>query len=281
MNERNVDRIVHAERDDISDLITFRALPVPELRDLNPFLFLNHHGPQNYPENNHGLPFGPHPHRGFETVTLILEGDIAHRDSSGSESVILAGGIQWMTAGRGLVHSEVSSDHFRRAGGPLEILQLWVNLPARLKMTEPYYLGLQNHQIPVYERDAGNVLVKLVSGKWEDNLGPFPPVHPVTIMLVTLKENAEYSFAIPSERIFFYVISGSAMVNGKSAMMRETVTFSSGGEFLIIRSGTGARILLCHAPPLEEPIASYGPFVMNTMGEIEEAIRDFQAGKFR
>lgn len=275
MDLRKVTGIIKAERDDIVDLVTYRAMPVPSLENLNPFLFLNHHGPQNYEENNRGLPFGPHPHRGFETVTFILEGDIAHRDSTGTESVIMEGGVQWMTAGRGLVHSEVSSEHFKRAGGPLEILQLWVNLPARLKMSEPYYLGLQKHNIRIFERDSGRVRIQLVSGQWEDNFGPFPTLHPVTTMVVEMLDEAQYSFSIPrEERIFFYVISGKIEVNGSTAKARETVTFSSQGDFLDV-SGRG-KILLCHAPPLHEPVVSYGPFVMNTVEEIKEAMRDFR-----
>lgn len=126
----------------IADLVTYRALPTASVEHIDPFLFLNHHGPQVYRPNNHGLPFGPHPHRGFETVTFILEGDILHKDSSGHESVIAAGGIQWMTAGRGLIHAEVSSKQFKQTGGPLEILQLWVNLPAKDKLVAPRYVGL-------------------------------------------------------------------------------------------------------------------------------------------
>lgn len=137
-----------AKRDDIGDLTTRRPLPGPGLDQLDPFLFLNHHGPQTYPANNHGLPFGPHPHRGFETVTFILEGSLAHADSARHQSVINAGGVQWMTAGSGIVHAEISPPEFLRDGGPLEILQLWVNLPARLKMSEPRYVGLQQESIP-------------------------------------------------------------------------------------------------------------------------------------
>jgi redox-sensitive bicupin YhaK (pirin superfamily) len=108
---------------------------------LDPFIFLNHHGRQKYLPNNHGLPFGPHPHRGFETVTFILEGDLMHKDSSGASSIITEGGVQWMTAGKGLIHAEISSDVFKAKGGPLELLQLWINLPAKFKMTEPKYTG--------------------------------------------------------------------------------------------------------------------------------------------
>lgn len=280
--KKTVKSVHHAVQDDIADLLTFRAMPVPGLSGIDPFLFLNHHGPQNYEENNHGLPFGPHPHRGFETVTFVIAGDIAHRDSSGHESVIIDGGVQWMTAGKGIVHSETSSDHFKRAGGPLEVLQLWVNLPARLKMSEPYYLGLQRHQIPAYERDNGKVKVQLVSGKWEDNLGPFPTIFPVTTMLVTLLEGSDYLFTVPeSENVFFYVVSGTLTVNAKPAAMRETVILENDGTDISVQSERGALILLCHARPHGEPVVSYGPFVMNTPEEINQAIRDYQAGKFR
>src|SRR5690606_19876377 len=121
---------------------------------------------QIYPPGNLGLPFGPHPHRGVETVTFVLEGQLAHRDSGGHESVIDAGGVQWMTAGRGLVHAELAPEEFLRRGGGLEILQLWVNLPARLKMTEPRYVGLQAAQIPVMRSEDGGTKVDLVSGNW-------------------------------------------------------------------------------------------------------------------
>ncbi len=280
MKDRAVLSLHHAQRDDIADLITFRAMPTEDLKSIDPFLFLNHHGPQNYEENNRGLPFGPHPHRGFETVTFILDGDIAHKDSGGNESVISEGGVQWMTAGKGLIHSEVSSDQFMKTGGPLEILQLWVNLPARLKMTEPYYLGLQKKNIPVFERDSGRVKILLVSGAWEDNFGPFPTLFPLTSMVITLSESAAYSFVIPKdENIFFYVISGFVVVNGKKAGLRETVKLG-GGEIVNVESEKGARILLCHARPIGEPVVSYGPFVMNTVEEINQAIRDYQDGKF-
>ncbi len=171
---RTVRALHPAARDDIADLQTRRPLPGPGIEMLDPFLFLNHHGPQVYPPHNGGLPFGPHPHRGFETVTFILEGDLLHRDSGGHESVIRAGGVQWMTAGRGLVHAELSSPEFMREGGPLEILQLWVNLPASLKMTQPRYTGLQKEQIPAISQ--GGSTVNLIAGRFEGRSGPLRPL---------------------------------------------------------------------------------------------------------
>ena len=143
MTSKTIKRRHPAVRDDIADLTTRRPVPGASIEQVDPFLFLNHHGPQTYRPNNAGLPFGLHPHRGFETVTFILAGSLAHHDTGGHSSIIAAGGVQWMTAGSGLVHAEISPEEFKRVGGPLEILQLWVNLPPRLKMTAPRYIGLQ------------------------------------------------------------------------------------------------------------------------------------------
>ena len=148
-------QIHNAHYEPIADLSTWRAMPTRSIDHLDPFLFLNHHGPQEYGPNNRGLPFGPHPHRGFETLTFVLQGDITHIDSVSGQSVITAGGIQWMTAGKGLIHAEVSSEEFKAKGGMEEVLQLWMNLPARHKMTEPKYIGLQKESIPEIQLDGG------------------------------------------------------------------------------------------------------------------------------
>src|SRR3954452_11500692 len=171
MTFRTVRKQYRAIRDDIGELHTWRPLPNDEIEQIDPFLFLHHHGPQVCPPGNRGLPFGPHPHRGFETVTFIVEGSLAHRDTGGHESVIGAGGVQWMIAGSGLVHAELSPDSFRRAGGPLDILQLWVNLPARLKMVPPAYRGLQADEIRHVSAGEG-ARVDLVSGSFGGEPGP-------------------------------------------------------------------------------------------------------------
>ena len=266
-------------RDDIGDLITRRALPTQFIEHLDPFLFLNHHGPQVYPARNQGLPFGPHPHRGFETVTFILSGDLEHQDTAGHRSVIKAGGVQWMTAGRGLVHSEVSSKEFLETGGDLEILQLWVNLPSQLKMTEPKYVGLQKNQIPQMKSESGYSQVSLVAGKWMDRDGAFKPLTPMTLMTVSLSNKAKQKFSISrNENVFFYVIRGSLLVNGTEAKAFHLLEFNSDGEEIQIESQSDSLILLGHAKAYGEPIVSHGPFVMNTRAEIQQAIRDYQSG---
>ncbi|WP_426058898.1 pirin family protein [Hymenobacter sp. B1770] len=264
----------------IADLTTYRALPTDSVEHIDPFLFLNHHGPQVYRANNNGLPFGPHPHRGFETVTFILDGDILHKDSSGHESVIEAGGIQWMTAGSGLIHAEVSSDNFKKQGGPLEILQLWVNLPAKDKMTTPRYIGLQKNEIPTATLDGG-VVIHAVSGQWAGTAGAVEPLADVQLAWLELPAGANITLPIAADRsIFFYVVRGSLQVNGTTTQDRQLVEFNHDGDELTIQASTDAVLLLGHAQPFQEPIVSYGPFVMNTEAEIQQAYRDYQRGAF-
>ena len=264
----------------IADLVTYRALPTDSVEHIDPFLFLNHHGPQVYRPRNNGLPFGPHPHRGFETVTFILEGDILHKDSSGHESVIEAGGIQWMTAGSGLIHAEVSSDRFKQTGGPLEILQLWVNLPAKDKMVAPRYIGLQKEEIPTVTLADGAV-IHAVSGQWAGTAGAVQPLADVQLAWVELPAAARLALPIAAARnIFFYVVRGTVLVNGTEAKSRQLVEFNHDGDELAIVARANALVLLGHALPFNEPIVSYGPFVMNTEAEIQQAYRDYKRGTF-
>jgi quercetin 2,3-dioxygenase len=279
MRSRRPRRLHPAGRDDIGDLVTRRPLPGPALDHLDPFLFLNHHGPQLYPPANQGLPFGPHPHRGFETVTFILEGELSHLDSGGHESIIHAGGVQWMTAGSGLVHAELSPAAFKRSGGPLEILQLWVNLPARLKMTAPAYVGLEAGDIPVVELPGGRL--KLISGRVDGVEGPVRPLADVRMMLIELAPGGSVELPVAAGRtIFLYVIDGAAEIGGTIAAAHHLVELDDDGDGVSIAAPGGARILFGDAVPFGEPIVAHGPFVMNSREEIVRAIEDYQAGRF-
>lgn len=279
---RTVSAVHPAPRDDIADLVTRRPLPGPRLPQVDPFLFLNHHGPQVYPPNNNGLPFGPHPHRGFETVTFILEGNLAHYDSGGHASVIEAGGVQWMTAGSGLIHAEVSPPEFKRDGGPLEILQLWVNLPARLKMTEPRYSGVQKDAIPMVPLPGSAGQLALVSGKLEGAEGPIRSLTGVFMSTVRLAPGGQAELPAPRGRsVFLYVVRGSVSVAGTPVEPWHLVTLDDDGDTVALEAGDEEAILLFgHAEPIKEPVVSHGPFVMNTEAEIRQAILDYQAGKF-
>lgn len=214
-------------------------------------------------------------------MTFILEGDISHKDSGGGESVINAGGIQWMTAGRGLIHAEVSSSRFLREGGKMEILQLWINLPAALKMTEPRYEGKQKDEIPTAELDNGNLTVQLISGELEGTKGAFNTLTPIFMSVIKSSTGGKYKINIPAEHnIFYYVVSGSVVVNGTVIEKLNLIEFNNDGDSLLIELRDNTTIILGHAKPFKEPVVSRGPFVMNTLQEIQEAYEDYQRGKF-
>jgi quercetin 2,3-dioxygenase len=264
MSSRTVRRTITGRREDIGDLVTRR--PQHPLDELNPFLFINHHGPQVYPPHNRGLPFGPHPHRGFETVTFIVDGSLVHRDTAGHESEIGAGGVQWMTAGRGVEHSETSPRSFLEHGGPLDILQLWLNLPARLKMTEPRYIGLQKDGIPSIAVEGGT-------------LHPITAVVPplTDVELMTVEVRGRMTLPAPRGRVvFFYVVRGELTV----ARAFQLVEWNDDGDAIEVEPVNESLLIFGHAPPLREPIAAYGPFVMNTHEEIRRTIEEYQSGGF-
>lgn len=278
---RTIKNIHKADYRPIADLITYSPMPTRSLEMVDPFIFLNHHGPQNYQPNNGGLPFGPHPHRGMETVTLILEGDIAHKDSGGNNSVIESGGVQWMTAGKGLIHSEVSSEAFKKNGGPLEILQLWVNLPARLKMTPPRYKGLQKAAIPTTSFDDGKVRAQVISGSLNKTAGAFETLTEIHLSTLFFQPGAVLQTLVPeSHNILCYIIKGEIKVNGEIVGALHQLEFNNDSQELRIEALGESILLFGHAEPFREPVVAGGPFVMNTREEIDQAYEDYQNGKF-
>lgn len=275
---RTVKRVHPAFRDDIGDLVTRRPVPGPAIGHVGAFLFLNHHGPQTYPANNRGLPFGPHPHRGFETVTFILAGELAHTDSAGHASVIRAGGIQWMTAGSGIVHAEISPAEFRRDGGPMEILQLWVNLPARLKMAAPRYVGAQAGAIPSVATDGATV--HLVAGTFDGTRGVVDSLTGVFLSWVEIAAGGSVTFSgLEGRDVFLYAVRGMFHVEG-TAVAHFHLAELTPGDAVTITADAPALFLFGHAAPIDEPIVAHGPFVMNSEAEIRQAYQDYQAGRF-
>ena len=281
MTDKSVRQLYPALRDDIGDLRTTRPIPNARISQIDPFLFLNHHGPQRYPAGNRGLPFGPHPHRGFETVTFILEGELAHRDSAGHESIIRAGGVQWMTAGRGIVHAEVSPRSFLELGGPLEILQLWVNLPAQLKMTPPAYTGLQRDAIPAIELDHGNAVLNLIAGRFDGQQGPVVSLTGVFMSTLYLHPGATVHLAgLAGRNVLLYLVKGNVQVGDTFVAQQHLVELSDEGDSLCLHAQADSILLFGHADPIGETVVAHGPFVMNTQEEINTAMLDYQAGRF-
>ena len=282
MSEKNIKRLHPAQRDDIGDLMTQRPLPGRNTDQLEPFLFLNHHGPQIYPPANHGLPFGPHPHRGFETITFVIDGALMHKDSAGFQSTIGAGGVQWMTAGRGIVHAEISPPAFLEHGGALEILQLWLNLPARLKMTAPAYTGLQRDQIPALAQDGGKAVLHLIAGQWDGVTGPVVSLTDTFMSTIALQAGARLRLpGLLARTVLLYVVRGTVQIGPDRASAFHLAELSEEGDHVLLEAHTDALLLFGHAAPIGEPVVAHGPFVMNTREEIAAAIADYQAGRFQ
>jgi len=250
----------------------------------DPFLLLDHAGPKvNGPGEARGAPW--HPHRGFETVSYVLDGEIAHHDTNGGGGVIAEGDTQWMTAGSGILHDELPTERAYREGGPFHAVQLWVNLPARLKMTPPRYQAITRDQLTLLTSDDGGALVRLIAGDLAGFTGPGSTHTPIAYTHVTLAPGAELALRWhPEFSAFAYVLSGSGTAGGEGRPVEadQLVVFGAGDHVVVRaaeRQSEPMEVLVLGGLPIREPIAHYGPFVMNTREEILEAIEDYQAGR--
>jgi quercetin 2,3-dioxygenase len=279
---RTLLKIHQAKYAPINHLKTYSALPSESLEHLDPFLLLNHHGPQVFPPSNYGLPFDKHPHRGIETVTFIISGSISHIDSSsGKESIIHEGGVQWMRAGRGITHVEQTSASFKKDGGELEILQLWLNLPSKYKMIDPKYIGLQQEKIPFLDFYEGKVKVNILSGSLLHKKGPFTPLTDIYLSIIHFKSGGKLELQAPTHHnILLYVIFGEIMVNKSEIKAYHLVEFDHDADNIQVEAISESTLLFGHALPFHEPIVSKGPFVMNSEEEIKQAFADYKEGRF-
>lgn len=255
-----------------------------ENRGVDPFLMLDYAAPCEFPPNN-GAPLGVghHPHKGFETVTIAYQGEVAHRDSTGGGGVIKEGDVQWMTAGAGIVHEEFHSEEFSRRGGVFEMVQLWVNLPAKFKNTKPRYQHLPKERIPVIKlpNQAGHL--RIIAGEHQDIKGAADTFTELNVWDVVINAKAQASLTLPATHsLSLVILRGSVTINHQErAKAGDLVGFEqSEGEVTILAGDEEVRILLLSGVPLREPVVGYGPFVMNNHEEIRQAIRDFNSGRF-
>ena len=251
-------------------------------KQLSPFLLLDHAGPAEFAPSNKPRGVGQHPHRGFETVSIVYEGEVAHRDSTGQGGVIGPGDVQWMTAGSGILHEEFHSPAFTHNGGQLHMVQLWVNLPAKDKMTAPGYQAILNAEIPKVEIDNGAATARVIAGEF---LGALGAAHTFTPMqVVDLVIQAGTSVRLPAHvgwNTALVILKGKAQINQEHAAHEaQLVVFSQEGDALVIDTKEDVQALLLSGLPLNEPIVGHGAFVMNTMDEIKQAFVDFQSGGF-
>jgi hypothetical protein len=248
---------------------------------LSPFLLLDYAGPENFSPTDTPRGVGEHPHRGFETVTIVYDGVVAHRDSTGSGGVIGPGDVQWMTAASGIVHEEMHEKEWAKKGGAFHAIQLWVNLPAAHKMSSPGYQTLLKTDIPVVELDGGAGRLRVIAGEFRGIKGPAKTFTPVHLYDVCVKAGHAAEIAVPAGfNTAVFVLQGGVSVNGSGhAQEAELVQLDKSGELLVLKAPADTILLVLSGEPIEEPIARYGPFVMNTKAELVQAVNDYQAGK--
>ena len=251
-------------------------------KHISPFLLLDYAGPMKFEPAQKPRGVGEHPHRGFETVTIVYEGEVEHRDSTGAGGKIGPGDVQWMTAASGILHEEFHSHDFTRKGGTLELVQLWVNLPAKDKMAAPGYQTLLDADIPVVTLPGNAGKVRVIAGEYAGHRGPAHTFTPIDAWDVRLNQGHNTEFVVPPGRtLALIVLRGTVQANGAQvAREMQMVLFDRVGDTISVQANSDAVLLLLSGEPIDEPIAGYGPFVMNSEEEIRQAVTDFNSGRF-
>lgn len=281
MKYRSVANIQASELIEMGSTAVKQPLPTVKVEQIDPFLLLHHFGPYAVEPGHDPLDVGPHPHRGFEPVTFLYQGGIRHKDSRGNEGLLEPGDVQWMTAGRGIIHSERASRAFREQGGTMEGIQLWVNLPKAKKMIQPAYQNLKSAQIPAVALDQQKVRVKIVAGTFDSQSGPARTHTPIQALQLSFLQGGFAELPIPpGHNAFLYILRGEVQLNENWSYGKETLLeFRQDGEGISLRAVENSEALLLSGMPIGEPVAQWGPYVMNTQTEIMQAMRDYQMGK--
>jgi redox-sensitive bicupin YhaK (pirin superfamily) len=282
MKHRTVSRLLYAHPVDMGGFPVRQPLPTQQVDQLDPFLLVHHadvKGPRHVDTRHSGV--GPHPHRGFSPVTFIFQGGVHHRDSRGNNSVVYAGGAQWMNAGMGIIHSERPPHDIHELGGRQEIVQLWINTPAEHKMDQPAYFPVASEEAPTFKSDDGKISVKVFSGNLLGLKGPIPSQVEVNAATLEVEAGGKLEIPLPEHHnAMLYLLDGKLRVEGFG--MTEAlhlVHFKQDGEGILIEGLAKTRALLLSGKPINEPVVSHGPFVMNTQTQVLEAMRDYQLGK--
>lgn len=250
-------------------------------RQMSPFLMLDYAGPYDFESTAQKKGVGSHPHRGFETVTIVYQGEVAHRDSTGQGGVIGPGDVQWMTAGSGILHEEFHSEQFAKQGGTLEMVQLWVNLPAKNKMTPPKYQPILGSQISIVELDNDSGYMRIIAGSYKETTGPAQTFTPMNVWDMRLKAGTNMELPISDGwSASIVVLRGAIEEQTVTAKEGQMMMYSKDGENLRLQVVEDSTLLLLSGEPIDEPIVGYGPFVMNNQEEIKQAIYDFNRGEF-
>ncbi len=249
---------------------------------VSPFLLFDYAGPFDFPPTAERRGVGAHPHRGFETVTIVLDGEVAHRDSTGAGGLIGPGDVQWMRAASGIVHEEYHSESFAKSGGRFEVVQLWVNLPARDKMSPPRYQTLLDKDIPRVDLPDDAGLVRVIAGEFDGRRGPAQTATPIDLWDMRVDAGKSARFTLPQGRTALAaILEGKVGVNGeKIAHAMDVVVFDEKGGDIAFDAKQDAKLILMSGEPIDEPVAQQGPFVMNSQDELRQAFVDYQSGRF-
>ena len=260
-----------------------QPMPTQKIDSVDPFVLLHHYGPYDISPGNNPFDLGPHPHRGFEPITFLIQGEQLHRDSLGNESIVKAGDVQWTTAGRGIIHAEGPTKEFVAQGGVLEGIQLWLNLPAAKKMMAANYQHVSKEDMEVVYSEDRKVEVQVVAGALDDVTGKIETQTSVNAFLINVAPNGAFDFKIPRDHEgMLYLLHGEVTVNKETVLAEgnnQLVVFNSDGDGFTLNGRTQSILLFLSGTPLKEPVASWGPYVMNNQTEIMEALRDYQQGK--
>jgi hypothetical protein len=249
---------------------------------MSPFFLLDYQKPEVFTPTTRRRGVGTHPHRGFETVTIAYQGSIQHRDSGGNGGIIGPGEVQWMTAGSGILHNEFHEEAFARAGGILHMMQIWVNLPRRHKLAAPKYQALTDRSIEAVPLADDRGVVRVISGAYQDRQGPAETFSPAHVLDLRLKPGAEVRLPTPREfNTALLVLEGQVTANGsKPVSAGEFILFKNDGDEVFVESRSESIVMFLSGAPIDEPLVHYGPFVMNTVDEINQAVEDFNSGRF-
>ncbi len=262
----------------VHNFIPYKA----DMQRMSPFIMMDYGSKFYFPPTDKPRGVGVHPHRGFETVTIAYKGKVAHNDSAGNSGVIAEGDVQWMTAASGILHKEFHEENFSKTGGDFQMVQLWVNLPAKDKMSKPKYQGLTNEQINKFQLPNNGGVVEVIAGQYQDVKGSASTFTPVNLLNVKLNKGTATNFSFPAHyNTALIVVEGNVKINETDLVPTNNfVVFQNNAEDFIIEATENAIVLVLSGEPINEPIAAQGPFVMNTRAEIIQAIEDYNMGKF-
>jgi quercetin 2,3-dioxygenase len=260
-----------------------QPLPTQDIDIVDPFILLHHYGPYEINEKSNPFDLGPHPHRGFEPVTFLVQGEQLHRDSLGHESIVKAGDVQWTTAGRGIVHAEGPTKDFVKKGGVIEGIQLWLNLPSEKKMMQPNYQHVKHEDFKVITSEDKKIRTSIIAGEMNNHFGRIATQTAVNAFMIDAKSGGKQTFTFSqSHQGMLYLLKGKVKVNGNTTLAlnkNQLIQFHQDGEGFTIETESDSLLLFLSGEPIKEEIATYGPYVMNNQTELLEAMRDYQMGK--